>query len=151
MRRIPVALLVAAALALVAAGCGSGDDTDNASAGGGGAATTRAAQTPAYAPPAQSTASSGSAKETAKGGDNEIRVQNFAFSPADKKVRVGEKIEWENYDTTAHNVVATSGGSFKSDTLQKGDKFEFTPTKAGTISYVCTFHSNMKATLEVTQ
>jgi plastocyanin len=147
MRQIPVALLAAAALALAAAGCGGGsNNNDNSGASGG--ASTQAAQTPAQT---TTTASSGSAEESDKGGDNEIRVQNFAFSPADKKVKVGEKIEWENYDTTAHNVVATSGGSFKSDTLQKGDKFEFTPTKAGTISYVCTFHPNMKATLEVTQ
>jgi len=148
MRQIPVALLAAAALALAAAGCGGGDNnSDNGGSSGG--ASTQAAQAPAET---TTTASSGSAEESGdKGGDNEIRVQNFAFSPADKTVKVGEKIEWENYDTTAHNVVATSGGSFRSDTLQKGDKFEFTPTKAGTLSYVCTFHPNMKATLTVTQ
>lgn len=145
MRQILVALLAAAALAVAAAGCGSSNNNDNS--GSSGAASTQAAQTPAQT----TTASSGSAEESDKGGDNEIRIQNFAFSPTDKKVKVGEKLEWENYDTTAHNVVATSGAGFKSDTLQKGDKFEFTPTKAGTISYVCTFHPNMKATLEVTQ
>jgi plastocyanin len=146
MRQIPVAMLTAAALALAAAGCGGGDNNNNS--GSSGSASTQAAQAPAQT---TTTASSGSAEESGKSGDNEIRVQNFAFAPADKTVKVGEKIEWENYDTTAHNVVATSGGSFKSDTLQKGDKFEFTPTKAGTISYVCTFHPNMKATLTVTQ
>jgi len=146
MRQIPVALLAAAALALAAAGCGGGDN-NNDNSGSSGGASTQAAQAPAQT----TTAATGSAEESDKGGDNEIRVQSFAFSPADKTVKVGEKIEWENYDTTAHNVVATAGGSFRSDTLQKGDKFEFTPTKAGTISYVCTFHPNMKATLEVTQ
>ena len=145
MRQIPVAMLAAAALALAAAGCGGGDNNNDNSGSSGGASTQ------AQAPAQTTTTASGSAEESDKGGDNEIRVQNFAFAPADKQVKVGEKVEWENYDTTAHNVVATSGGSFKSDTLQKGDKFEFTPTKAGTISYVCTFHSNMKATLEVTQ
>jgi len=149
MRQIPVALLAAAALALAAAGCGGADNNNDNSSGGGGGAGTQAAQAPAET---TTTASSGSAEEPAdKGGGNEIRVQNFAFSPADEKVKVGDKIEWENYDTVAHNVVATSGGSFKSKTLQKGDKFEFTATKAGTISYVCTFHPNMKATLQVTQ
>ena len=147
MRQIPVAMLAAAALALAAAGCGGGDNNNNDNSGSSGGASTQAAQAPAQT----TTAATGSAEESDKGGDNEIRVENFAFAPTDKTVKVGEKIEWENYDTTAHNVVATSGGSFKSDTLQKGDKFEFTPTKAGTISYVCTFHPNMKATLEVTQ
>ena len=148
MRQIPVALLAAAALALAAAGCGSGGNS-NDNSGSSGGASTQAAQAPAQT---TTTAATGSGEESGdKGGGNEVRVQNFAFSPTDKKVKVGQKIEWENYDTTAHNVVATSGGSFKSDTLQKGDKFEFTPTKAGTISYVCTFHPSMKATLEVTQ
>lgn len=40
-----------------------------------------------------------------------------------------------------HNVSATDGADFESETLRENDTYEYTPTKAGTITYVCTIHS----------
>jgi plastocyanin len=142
MRRVPILLaLMTATAALVAAGCGGGNDNNDNSgrtdSSAGAAAATSTPSTPA---------------EDGEGGKStEVRLQNIAFSPTSISAKVGQEIEWENYDTVAHNVVATSGASFKSATLNKGDKFTFKPTKAGTISYVCTFHPNMKAQISVTQ
>jgi plastocyanin len=78
-------------------------------------------------------------------------MQNIAFAPKDTTVKVGQKVQWENEDTVAHNVTATSGATFKSSNFGKGGSFSFTPTKAGTIKYVCTIHPGMDATLTVTQ
>ncbi len=120
-------LLAVGALAL--AGCGDDDDD-----GGGGAATT----TPAATTPA-----------AASGGTVEIRMKDFQFDPTSQTVKVGQTVKWVNDDTADHNAVATSGADFKSENFGKGGSYEYTADKAGTIEYVCTLHSNMKATLTV--
>jgi plastocyanin len=77
-------------------------------------------------------------------------MQNIAFDPKAVTVKVGQKVTWTNDDSTDHNVTANSGADFKSDNFGKGGTFSFTPTKAGTIQYVCTIHPGMTATLTVT-
>jgi plastocyanin len=129
MRRI--GLLVCAAVALAAAGCGSSDSGSS----------TSATQAPAATTPAASSS----------GGAVAIKMQNIAFDPKSVSVKVGQKVTWTNDDTVAHNVTATSGGDFKSKDFNQGGTFSFTPTKAGTVKYVCTLHPGMEATLTVTK
>jgi plastocyanin len=125
MRRI--ALLVCALVALGAAGCGGG--------GGGGSSSGGSTSTPAA---------------SSSGGGVAIKMQNIAFAPKDVTVKVGQKITWTNEDTVDHNVTADSGADFKSKDFGKGATFEFTPDKAGKITYECTLHPNMKgATITV--
>jgi plastocyanin len=138
MRRILILLLPLAAAALVAAGCGSSNkSSSSSSSSSGGSSSSASTSTPS---------SSGSS-----GGGTTIKMQNIAFAPKDTTVKVGQKVQWENEDTVAHNVTATSGATFKSSNFGKGGSFSFTPTKAGTIKYVCTIHPGMDATLTVTQ
>lgn len=125
--RILSLLLAVGALAFVS-GCG---DDDNGDDGGGGATSPPAATTPA-----------------ASGGTVEIHMKDFAFDPTDVKVKVGQTVKWINDDTAPHDAVADDG-QFKSDQFGQGGTFEYKADKAGTISYVCTLHSNMKATLTV--
>jgi plastocyanin len=150
MRRVLAPLLLLLAAGLVAAGCGS----DDGGGGGGSSGSAAPAKTTATESSSTSEDSGGASTKSDddEGGEStEVRLQNIAFSPKTIKAKVGQEVEWENYDTVAHNVVATGGATFKSDTLSKGDKFKFTPTKAGTISYVCTFHPGMQAQITVTQ
>ena len=114
---------VLASGALLVAGCGSSDDS------GGG---TQAA-------PSSSTA----------GGGVTITIKNIKFDPKTVTVKVGQKITWTNEDGIAHNVTAQDGADFKSDNLNKGDTFEFTPDAAGTIKYVCTIHPGQDGEIEV--
>lgn len=118
--------LLLAALGIAVAGCGS-DDDDSSS-------------------PAPATVPSTTSTETGQGsaGTKVVKIANFAFSPKTIDVKVGQKIEFENEDGAPHNVVAYSGADFESDTLGTGATFEFTPTAAGTITYECTLHSQMK-------
>jgi plastocyanin len=128
MRRI--ALLLGALLAVAAvAGCGSSNSSSTSTA----AATT-----------STSAAASG-------GGAVAIKMQNIAFDPKDVSVKVGQKVTWTNDDSVDHNVTANSGADFKSKDFGNGGTFSFTPTKAGTIKYVCTLHPGMTATLTVTK
>ena len=45
----------------------------------------------------------------------------------------------------------TEGADFESDTLNEGDTFDYTPTKAGTIDYVCTIHPGQNGAITVTK
>jgi plastocyanin len=141
MSRLLAPLVLLAAAAAVTAGCGGSSDNG----GGGGTSSSPAA------PAATTTTASDSGAAKGSGKSAEVRLQNIAFSPKTVKVKAGQEVEWENYDSVAHDVVATSGASFRSPTLRKDAKFSFTPTKAGTISYVCTFHPGMQAEIVVTQ
>lgn len=116
--------------ALALAGCG-GDDSSTTSGGSSGA----------------DTAATGP-KTTADGGV-EISMKGIAYVPKTVSVRVGQKITWVNDDDVLHDVASTSGDEFKSKLFPKGESYSYTPTRAGTISYVCTIHPGMEGTLEV--
>jgi plastocyanin len=88
------------------------------------------------------------AKAPASGG-TAVSVQDNTFDPGTIKVKVGDTVEWTNEGGIAHTVTATGGADFDSGSLAPGDTFSFTADKAGTISYVCTFHPGMQGTIEV--
>lgn len=133
MRRILLALCAIGALA--AAGCGSSNKSSTSSG----------SSTPA------ASSSTAAAASSSSGGGVAIKMQNIAFDPKDVTVKVGQKVTWTNDDSVDHNVTSQSGESIKSDNFGKGATFSFTPTKAGTIKYVCTIHPGMTATLTVTK
>lgn len=127
MRRILLAL--SAVVALAAAGCGSSNSSSTSSG---------------------SSTSGSSTAASSSGGGVAIKMQNIAFDPKAVSVKVGQKVTWTNEDSVDHNVTSQSGETIKSDNFGKGGTFSFTPTKAGTIKYVCTIHPGMTATLTVT-
>jgi len=86
---------------------------------------------------------------TAASGDVAITIKNIQFDPKTIAVKVGQKITWTNEDGIAHNVTAQEGADFKSDDLNKGQTFSFTPEKAGTIKYVCTIHPGQNGEITV--
>ena len=69
-----------------------------------------------------------------------------AFQPGNIRLKVGQKVRFENDDAIAHTVTATQGAKFDSGTLDAGKTFEFTADQAGKISYVCTFHPGLRDT-----
>jgi plastocyanin len=79
-------------------------------------------------------------------------MKNIKFVPAAITAKVGQKIVWTNTDgQTPHTVTATGGADFDSGTLAGGKTFEYTPTKAGKIDYICTIHQNQSGTITVTK
>jgi len=80
-----------------------------------------------------------------------VMIENYAFSPAALTVKVGDTVTWTNMDEAPHTVTVSSGPvKFASPTLQKGQSFTYTFKKAGTYSYYCAVHPDMKATVKVT-
>ena len=115
---------------------GCGDDNNDS-----GSATTTTAPVPAT---------------PATGGDEKnpvisVSMKANQFIPDKVTAKVGQTVEWTNNDPYAHNVVATKGEDFQSDTFGGGGTYKYKLDKAGKISYVCTIHSGMVGTITVTQ
>jgi plastocyanin len=79
-----------------------------------------------------------------------ISIKSQAFTPASVEAKVGDTIIWTNNDDRDHSVAA-SDGSFKSDNLRPGASFSFKPTKAGRISFSCSYHPREKGTINVSE
>jgi len=76
-----------------------------------------------------------------------IHIQSFAYAKADP-VAAGSTVTVMNMDKEAHTVTADDG-SFDA-VVKGGESVTFTaPAKAGTYSYHCTYHANMKGQLTV--
>lgn len=140
MPRRALTILSCIALAAGAAFAGCGDDDD--------AASTPAP--PAAEAPATSETEAPEAGEAA-GDDVAVGIKDIKFVPATITAKVGQKIVWTNNEAIPHDVTATDGADFKSDTLQEGDTFEFTPEEAGEIAYVCTIHDGQNGSITVTE
>ncbi len=134
-------------LALAVAGCGSSSSSSSSSSTGSAAASTPAASTPATSTPA-----AGGSGSSGSGGSIHVSMKNVAFLPKVVQAKVGQTILWTNDDTPPHNVTYVGGPHFaSSSTLNPGQRFTLKLTQAGTISYFCTIHPFMKASIVVAQ
>ncbi len=79
-----------------------------------------------------------------------VLISNFAFNPDTLSVRKGTTVIWTNEDTAPHTVTGTNGGPV-SGTLSKGQNFSYTFNTAGTFSYYCKIHPQMKGVVKVTE
>jgi plastocyanin len=69
-----------------------------------------------------------------------VKISNFQFTPKVLTITPGTTVEWVS-EASRHTVEADDG-SFKSDVLKQGDKFEHKFDKAGTFAYHCEFHGD---------
>jgi len=82
------------------------------------------------------------------GNEAKVTISNFAFDPATITIKAGQTVVWTNHDTAAHTVVADDN-SWASPNISKGSTYSHTFTTAGTVTYHCSIHPNMKATVIV--
>ena len=83
---------------------------------------------------------------------DQVKIANYAFSPATITVKVGTKVTWTNTDVVKHNVAMDDNADGpSSQMLAKGDTYTYTFTKAGTYKYHCTPHPYMKGTVVVAE
>jgi plastocyanin len=83
------------------------------------------------------------------GNPNQVRIQDFGFTPPTLSVTVGTQVTWVNGGPSNHTVTANDG-SFDAGTIQRNASFNFTFTKAGTFAYHCSIHPTMTASVTVT-
>jgi plastocyanin len=84
------------------------------------------------------------------GGATAVAIKDFLFDPASISVKVGGTVEWANQGGTAHTVdLDDASVSPPSGNLAVGAKFPVTFSKAGSFTYHCAIHGNMKGTVVV--
>ncbi len=71
-----------------------------------------------------------------------------AFNPDNYTVKAGTTVTWFNDDSTSHTVTSTTG-AFNSDNIASGATYSHTFSQAGTYSYYCAIHPNMKGMVVV--
>ena len=76
-----------------------------------------------------------------------VTIDNFTFSPAELKLKVGDTVTWTNHDDIPHTVV--SAGKFRSKTMDTDNTFTFTFTSAGDYKYFCSLHPHMTGMIKV--
>jgi len=81
-----------------------------------------------------------------KAAPGSVRMLDFSFSPATVTVNVGESVTWVNAGEEPHNAV---GDNFSTALLDAGKSGSETFGSAGTFSYICTVHPQMKGTVKV--
>lgn len=82
-------------------------------------------------------------------GDSTITIADFAFAPQTITVKKGSTVIWTNEDSVGHTVTSDTGSELDSALLSKGQSYSKTFNQAGTFSYHCTPHPNMKGTVIV--
>ena len=94
-----------------------------------------------------SSSSAAPSSSSAAEAETVIVISDFAYTvPAD--VAPGATITIKNEDSQAHTVTSKDGG-FDVKIDPKGTTTLKAPDKAGSYTFVCTFHANMSGTLVV--
>lgn len=82
----------------------------------------------------------------ARAATHQVTIKGFAFEPNSLNVAVGDTIVFTNEDGAPHTATADDG-SFDTGRLNRGKSGEITVGAAGTHSYFCKFHPNMKGSI----
>jgi plastocyanin len=82
---------------------------------------------------------------TATAASVSVDARDFAFTPAEITVNVGDTVTWTNGDSETHSV---DGGSLSGE-VPVGGSFAHTFTAPEEISYFCRFHTYMTGTIHV--
>lgn len=80
-----------------------------------------------------------------------VAIRNFAFAPAEVRVRPGTRVVWVNCETATPEPHTTTSddGAWDSPLLQRGDRYTVTFDAAGTYPYHCLPHPSMRGVVIV--
>lgn len=67
-----------------------------------------------------------------------VKISNFKFEPQEVNISAGITVEW--IDETGRHTVEADDGSFKSDTMTAGGRFEHKFDTPGVYPYFCAYH-----------
>lgn len=96
-----------------------------------------------------STSATAPGNATGAAAGTAISIKNFMYSPASLTVKAGQAVTVTNQDSSTHTITA-SDKSFDSKDMAQGKTFTFTPSKAGTFTYICSIHQYMTGKIVVT-
>ncbi|WP_081982913.1 cupredoxin domain-containing protein [Streptacidiphilus albus] len=143
---VALAGLLLVTVAACSSGSSSGSSSSSSPAATPGSAVPGAGASSSMAM-ATSPAAQGSATASAQ---DEIVIDNFAYSPVSLTVNPGQVVTVANHDSTTHTLTATTGNAFNTGDIAPGATATFTaPTKPGSYPYICSIHQFMHGTLIV--
>jgi|WetSurMetagenome_2_1015567.scaffolds.fasta_scaffold00701_10 plastocyanin len=87
--------------------------------------------------------------QTDKAGGTSVVMKNFAFDPAELKIKAGDTVVWTNKDSVPHNLVSPTGSELISPTIPVGGTYSHTFNTAGEYAYSCEIHTGMKGKIIV--
>jgi plastocyanin len=130
------ALAAVLSLGLLQAATGSVRTSDTAAAG---------------AAPAPAAAAAEVQPAAAAKPDYQVDIMSYKFGDGKQLVvKVGQTVRWTNHDSAPHTVTTTKAPvKFDSGTLNQGDSWSYTFTKAGTYEYYCAVHPDMVSSVKV--
>ncbi len=76
-----------------------------------------------------------------------VLIDGTSYQPQKISVNAGDTVVWTNKDPFPHTV--TAKGAFDSKDIAAGASWRHVMRKPGTYDYICTYHPNMKGTVEV--
>lgn len=82
------------------------------------------------------------------GGGSTVSILDRSFSPASISIAAGTTVRWTNVSGRDHTVTDT-GRSYDSGNLGSGAGYSRAYDTAGTYSYFCTIHPDMRGVVEV--
>jgi plastocyanin len=88
-------------------------------------------------------------KEAAVEGATLVRLEDFAFAPANVVVDAGTTVTWTNYDNVRHTVTSDHGSELDSPLLGENETFTHTFDEPGEYWYHCKPHPNMRGLVTV--
>lgn len=94
------------------------------------------------APPSPDSTQASSAAKPSPAAPNRVtvKISNFDFTPKEVKIQTGVTVEW--IDEGGRHTVEADDGSFKSDTMIAGGRFERKFDQPGTFPYHCEYHGS---------
>lgn len=142
------------AAAAVGAACSAGSKDAVVPAASTAAATASGTSAPSPAAPSPTAAATAAAKAapalSTPGTDGTVHATISGGRLPTLAVKSGTVVVFVNEDALAHTATSDDGSTFDSQSLSPGGgSFKFTASKAGTFSYVCSIHPDMKGTLTV--
>lgn len=151
MQPIRWAIVTSLAVALLSVACSSDDTTTDAPpTTGTTAATATSAPTSAATPAAATAAAKTAPALSTPGADGTVQATISGGKLPTLAVKVGSVVAFVNQDAFAHTATSDDGSTFDSQSLApSGGTFKFTASKAGTFTYACSIHPDMKGSITV--
>jgi plastocyanin len=79
-----------------------------------------------------------------------VAVVEFSYQPALLTVRPGTTVTWRNSGSEGHDVLGTGpDGSWWSGPLAPTESYQRAFSQAGVYEYLCSFHAEMRARVNV--
>lgn len=90
-------------------------------------------------------------QDSDKANQNQIAIENYAYSPKKITIKKGTQVTWTNKDNAKHDITPDNQtDEFKaSRLLGKGESYSVTFNTVGTYTYYCSPHTYMKAEVVV--